>query len=45
MILFGHGDGGGGPEFQHLERLKRTEDFDPLPKVKHATVLEFFENL
>jgi alpha-mannosidase len=45
LVLFGHGDGGGGPEFMHLERLKRVKDFDPVPKVKFSTTKKFFEKL
>jgi alpha-mannosidase len=38
LLLFGDGDGGGGPQLEHLERLQRaTKDFDGLPKVKMAT--------
>lgn len=42
LVLFGEGDGGGGPQTQHVERLKRVADFDGLPKVKFSTCHEFF---
>jgi alpha-mannosidase len=46
LLLFGDGDGGGGPQLEHLERLQRaTKDFDGLPKVKMATCHEFFQDL
>ena len=42
MLLFGDGDGGGGPQYEHLEKLKRLEDLDGIPKVKFSTFNEFF---
>ena len=42
-MLFGDGDGGGGPQLEHVERLARAQDFDGLPKVKFSTCHEFFE--
>ena len=45
LMLFGDGDGGGGPQFEHLERLERLQDFDGAPKVKFSTCHEFFKNL
>ena len=32
MLLFGHGDGGGGPTEDMLERLERVGDVDGLPR-------------
>lgn len=34
MLLFGIGDGGGGPQRHMLERLVRAADVDQLPKVR-----------
>ena len=34
MILYGIGDGGGGPNRSHLEYLKREKDLCNLPRVK-----------
>jgi len=46
MILsFGWGDGGGGPERNHLEYLRRTRDLEGLPKVRLASPAEFFSDL
>lgn len=42
LLLFGDGDGGGGPQLEHLERLQRLGDFDGCPKVKFSTCREFF---
>lgn len=39
-MLFGHGDGGGGPTQLMVDRLQRVQDTDGLPKsvlVSHLT--------
>lgn len=43
LMVYGIGDGGGGPDAEHLERLKRAPGLPGLPKVKFGTVMEFFE--
>ncbi|PFX33378.1 Alpha-mannosidase 2C1 [Stylophora pistillata] len=45
MLLYGHGDGGGGPSEDMLEMLKRMEDVDGCPKVKLSDPHEFFHSL
>ncbi len=45
MMLFGIGDGGAGPGFEHLERLKRLENLNGVPKVKPRKAIEFFKLL
>lgn len=45
LMLFGIGDGGGGPGSEHLERLKRAEDYKGLPKVKQAPAIDFFHKI
>lgn len=45
LLLFGDGDGGGGPQLEHLERIARLKDFEGAPKVKFSTCHEFFSNL
>jgi len=45
MMLYGIGDGGGGPGREHLEYLKREGDVCGLPRVKNATAQEFFADL
>lgn len=45
LVLFGIGDGGGGPSTEHLESLKRAKDFKGLPKVHQAPAIEFFHKI
>lgn len=47
-MLFGWGDGGGGPTTMHLERMKRYTakgGMRHIPKVKMSGPLEFFRKL
>ena len=41
-LLFGYGDGGGGPTPDMLEQIKRMGDVDGLPRVQVRTPQEFF---
>eukprot|EP00727_Mastigamoeba_balamuthi_P002309 m51a1_g12075 putative alpha-mannosidase 2c1-like (1054) ;mRNA; f:671-4985 len=44
LMLYGYGDGGGGPQREMLERLSRmTEGIPGVPVVKHASPTEFFQ--
>ncbi|KAG1650836.1 Alpha-mannosidase 2C1 [Nymphon striatum] len=45
MLLYGYGDGGGGPTDLMLERQKRLENTNCLPKVKLSTPDTFFSTL
>ncbi|MCJ1306541.1 Glycoside hydrolase, 38 vacuolar alpha mannosidase [Agyrium rufum] len=50
LLVFGKGDGGGGPTFQHLEKLRRCRGLSDkvglLPRVKMGeSVDDFFERL
>ena len=45
MLLFGIGDGGGGPGMDHLERMKRMENLLGVAPVKQAFAKEFFADL
>ncbi len=45
LLVFGAGDGGGGPQETHLELLKRQRDMYGLPKVEMSTSLDFFKHL
>ncbi len=45
MLVFGHGDGGGGPTRSHLEFLMREKDLEGCPKVRLASPIEYFEDL
>lgn len=42
LMLFGIGDGGGGPGVEHLERLRRVQNLSGLCPVKQETAKEFF---
>lgn len=44
-LLFGFGDGGGGPTLEMLEQIKRMKDVDGLPKVEYRTANDFFTRL
>lgn len=45
MLVFGIGDGGGGPGEEHLERLQRERNLDGLPAVIQEFTSVFFERL
>ena len=45
IFSFGWGDGGGGPERDHLEFYQRVRDLEGLPKVRMASPSEFFADL
>ncbi|MEJ8303704.1 alpha-mannosidase [Saccharibacillus sacchari] len=45
LMLFGIGDGGGGPGEEHLERLAREHDLLGLPPVVQEYSLDFFRKL
>lgn len=45
LILYGIGDGGGGPGRDHLERLRRVRTLRGLPPVRSRTTREFFDNI
>jgi len=45
LMIYGVGDGGGGPSRDHLERLRRTKNLDGVSKVKHTFISDFFETL
>lgn len=41
IYLYGHGDGGGGPDISMLEQARRLRDFDGLPKLQQERVMDF----
>ncbi len=43
LMVFGIGDGGGGPGEEHLERLARLKNLEGLSPVKQETVAAFLE--
>jgi len=45
LYTYGHGDGGGGPDKNHLEVLKRAGNFEGVPKCTPMKVSRFFEEL
>ena len=45
MLVFGYGDGGGGPNRDHLEFLQREADLEGCPRVRLASPLEYFHDL
>jgi alpha-mannosidase len=45
LLVYGHGDGGGGPTRTMLENLRRARDLQGLPRTRTATSDEFFEAL
>ncbi|KAJ1643845.1 Glycoside hydrolase, 38 vacuolar alpha mannosidase [Coemansia asiatica] len=45
LYLYGNGDGGGGPLRSMLERLRRMQDVDGLPRVKQAHPREFYKHV
>jgi alpha-mannosidase len=44
-LLFGYGDGGGGPTIAMLEQIQRMQDVDGLPRVAMRSPQEFFTRL
>jgi alpha-mannosidase len=45
LTTFGHGDGGGGPMLEMLERLDVMKHAPALPHVKQGRAIEFFDRL
>lgn len=45
LIPFGHGDGGGGPQRDHLEYLRRQHDLEGAPRCRIAHPVDFFKQL
>lgn len=44
LTQFGHGDGGGGSNRDDLEFMRRTGNLEGVPKTKHGSPIEFFED-
>src|SRR5215216_2721716 len=45
LLVFGHGDGGGGPSAEMLELARRAGDLQGVPRVQLAPTSEFFDRL
>ncbi len=43
ILVYGWGDGGGGPSIEMLEKASRLGDFDGVPKLKQEKAITFFE--
>ena len=43
LLVYGWGDGGGGPSIEMLEKARRARDFDGLPKLEQEKAIRFFE--
>lgn len=45
VMLYGIGDGGGGPGEEHLERLARVRDLHGVPPTQQGSIQAFFDRL
>lgn len=45
MSLFGIGDGGAGPGYEHIERANRFKNLKGMPKVRFEKSMDFFKRL
>jgi alpha-mannosidase len=45
LLAFGHGDGGGGPTPEMLERFRRFRSFPGLPNLQIGRVEEFYDKI
>lgn len=45
LMLYGLGDGGGGPGLEHIERRKRIRDLKGCPPFEDETVADFFARI
>ncbi len=45
IVAFGHGDGGGGPQYEMIEVARRIKDLNGCAKAEYMTVSEFMKDL
>ncbi len=45
LLCYGHGDGGGGPTADYLQRLRQMQDFPVVPKIAHVNVSDWFASI
>ena len=45
LLVYGSGDGGGGPRESHLELLKREQNLEGLPRIRNSSAIRFFDAL
>ena len=43
LVLYGHGDGGGGPTQTMIDRARLAADLEGVPRIAFGTVHQFFE--
>ncbi|WP_193213700.1 alpha-mannosidase, partial [Luteolibacter marinus] len=44
LMPYGYGDGGGGPTVEMIERIRRWNNFEGMPRVEFGTVDGFFDS-
>lgn len=45
LLVYGSGDGGGGPRENHMELLQREQDLEGLPRIRLGSAIRFFDSL
>lgn len=45
LMIFGYGDGGGGPTREMLENIREMGEFPATPQMRHDTVANFFKTI
>ncbi len=45
LMIFGHGDGGGGPTREMLENMQNMKTMPGMPQMQHDTAIEFFRRM
>ncbi|HEX6035603.1 MAG TPA: glycoside hydrolase family 38 C-terminal domain-containing protein, partial [Anaerolineales bacterium] len=45
LMIYGFGDGGGGPTREMLENIEVMKEFPALPRVKQSSARQFFESI
>ncbi len=45
IVAFGHGDGGGGPQYEMIEVARRVRDLNGCAKAEYMTVSDFMKDL
>lgn len=45
LIVYGIGNGGAGPGYEHLARIDRQANLDPIPQIEYSRAADFFEKL
>jgi len=45
LLSYGHGDGGGGPQFEMIEMARRIKDLEGVPRTDYIHVSDFMKKL